>query len=58
MPIEINEIEVSGPPPEAAPAPGSASASAAAETDRLSAQRQLEGQLTALRLQAARLLAD
>lgn len=58
MPIEINELEVSGPPPEAPPAPGSATVGAAAETDRLSAQRQLEAQLTALRLQAARLLAD
>lgn len=58
MPIEINEIDVSGPPPEAPPAPGNAAASAAAETDRLSAERQLERQLIALRLQAARLLAD
>jgi hypothetical protein len=58
MPIEINELEVSGPAPEAPPAPGNTTGSAAAEADRLSAQRQLEGQLTGLRLQAARLLAD
>jgi hypothetical protein len=56
MAIEISEFEVSGAPevapPAAAPQPGTE------QTDRLSALHPLQQQLTALREQAARLLAD